>query len=319
MFEYLITRPLGWIIEQIYNLVSNYGLSIILFTVVVKLILLPLNVRSQRAMRKQQKVQPILAQLQEKYKNDQEKLQREIMKLYKENNISMTGGCLPMLIQFPILIGLYQVIQKPLSYLFGVNWAEADIINRVYDLQDKIVEMGYDIGNLANYTMEQLANMSQIQLSNWASIINGPTDPWHINFNFLGLDLSQNPSVVTDYLMKLDFSSNPAVFGLLLIPVLAVVSSVLTTKLTQKQTGQTNSANQQANQMTKSMTMMMPIMTAVFTFTLPAGMGVYWIISSVMQIVQQIVLNKVLEKNDEEIEIKIPERKQLHGKKSKKR
>ena len=81
MFEYLITRPLGWIIEQIYNLVSNYGLSIIIFTVVIKLILLPLNVRSQKSMRKQQKVQPILAQLQEKYKNDQETLQREMMKL----------------------------------------------------------------------------------------------------------------------------------------------------------------------------------------------------------------------------------------------
>lgn len=316
MFEYLITRPLGWIIEQIYNLVSNYGLSIIIFTVVIKLILLPLNVRSQKAMRKQQKVQPILAQLQEKYKNDQEKLQREMMKLYKENNISKTGGCLPMLIQFPILIGLYQVIQKPLSYLFGVNWMDQAVINKVYALRDA---MAPHIGNLATATEEQLANMSQIQLSNWASIINGTTDPWHINFDFLGLDLSQNPSIVADYIMKLDFSSNPAVFGLLLIPVLAVVSSVLTTKLTQKQSGQTNSANQQANQMSKSMTMMMPIMTAVFTFTLPAGMGVYWIISSVMQIVQQIVLNKVLEKNDEEIEIKIPERKQLHGKKSKKR
>ena len=313
MFEYLITRPLGWIIEQIYNLVSNYGLSIIIFTVVIKLILLPLNVRSQKAMRKQQKVQPILAQLQEKYKNDQEKLQREMMKLYKENNISMTGGCLPMLIQFPILIGLYQVIQKPLSYLFGVNWMDQAVINKVYELRN-----AYAKSNLINATEEQLANMSQIQLSNWASQHNGPTDPWHINFNFLGLDLSQNPSAVTDSIMRLDFSK-PAEFALLLIPVLAVVSSMLTTKLTQKQTGQTNSANQQANQMSKSMTMMMPIMTAVFTFTLPAGMGVYWIISSVMQIVQQIVLNKVLEKNDEEIEIKIPERKQLHGKKSKKR
>ena len=156
MFEYLITRPLGWIIEQIYNLVSNYGLSIIIFTVVIKLILLPLNVRSQKAMRKQQKVQPILAQLQEKYKNDQEKLQREMMKLYKENNISMTGGCLPMLIQFPILIGLYQVIQKPLSYLIGVDWMTQEVIDKVYMLRDA---MAPHIGNLATQTEEMLAKM----------------------------------------------------------------------------------------------------------------------------------------------------------------
>ncbi len=316
MFEFLITRPLGWIIEQIYNLVSNYGLSIIIFTIIVKLILLPLNVKSQKAMKKQQKIQPILAELQEKYKNDQQKLQTEMMKLYKENNISMTGGCLPMLIQFPILIGLYQVIQKPLSFILGVNWAEADVINKVYSLQDKIVELGADIGNLSNYTMEQLANMSQIQLSNWASIVNGATDPWVINFDFLNLDLSQTPSAVFDYIMKTDFTSNPAIFGLLLIPALAVLSQWASMKLTQKQTGQSTQGDSQAAQMSKSMNMMMPIMTLFFTFTLPSGMGLYWIVSSLMQIVQQLLLNKIIK---DDYEIKIPERKQLHGKKSKKR
>ena len=80
MFEYLITRPLGWIIEMIYSLVANYGLAIIIFTVIVKLILLPLNIKSQKAMRKQQKIQPILQELQKKYANDQEKLNREMMK-----------------------------------------------------------------------------------------------------------------------------------------------------------------------------------------------------------------------------------------------
>ena len=106
MFEFCITRPLGFIIQHIYNLVQNYGWSIILFTVVIKLILLPLQVKSQKSMKKQQKIQPLMAELQKKYANDKEKLQTETMKLYKENNVSMTGGCLPLLIQFPILIGL---------------------------------------------------------------------------------------------------------------------------------------------------------------------------------------------------------------------
>lgn len=307
---------MGWIIQQIYNLVANYGLSIIIFTVLIKLILLPLNIHSQKAMKKQQKVQPIIAQLQEKYKNDQEKLQREMMKIYKENNISMTGGCLPMFIQFPILIGLYQVIQKPLSYLKGVDWMQQAVIDKVYMLRDA---MASSIGSLAQQTEEQLANMSQIQLSNWAGIVNGPSDPWVINFNFLGLDLSNVPSEAFGYIMRLDFSDWSKIL-LLLIPILAVVSALLTNKITMLQTGQTKTNdNSQASQMQKSMLWMMPLMSGFFTLTLPSGLGIYWIISSVMQIVQQLVLNYYFDKKGEEIVVKIPEQKQLHGKKSKKR
>ena len=317
MFEIFITRPLGWIIEQIYNLVANYGLAIIIFTVIVKLILLPLNIKSQKAMRKQQKIQPILQELQKKYANDQEKLQKEMMKLYKENNVSMTGGCLPMLIQMPILIGLYQVIQKPLSYLMGVDWMAEDVINKVYMLRDTMADQ---IGNLATQTEEMLAKMSQIQLSQWAEIVNGPTDPWVINFNFLGLNLANTPSAAINYIMRLDFS-NWGVIALLLIPVLAVVSQVLTTKLTQIQSGQNTKDNSDnpANQMSKSMMMMMPLMTGLFTFTLPSGIGIYWIVSSITQLIQQLALNKYFENKGEEVIIKTPERKQLHGKKSKKR
>ena len=175
MFEYIITRPMGYIIEFIYNLVQNYGIAIILFTVVIKLILTPLNVKSQKSMRKQQKIQPYLAELQKKYANDQEKLNRETMKLYKENNISMAGGCLPMLIQMPILIGLYQVIQKPLSYLLHVNFNDPDVIRRVYALRD-----AYADSKLITRTEEQLANMNQINISQWAQL-NGDKD-WVINF-----------------------------------------------------------------------------------------------------------------------------------------
>lgn len=307
---------MGWIIEQIYNLVANYGLAIIIFTVIIKLILLPLNIKSQKAMKKQQKIQPIMQEIQKKYANDQEKLQRETMKLYKENNISMTGGCLPMLIQMPILIGLYQVIQKPLSYLVGVDWMQQDVIDKVYMLRDT---MAASIGNLATQTEEMLAKVSQIQMSQWAEVVNGPTDPWVINFNFLGLNLANTPSAALNYIMRLDFS-DWSVIALLLIPVLAVVSQLLTTKLTQVQTGQKSAqGDDKANQMNKTMMMMMPVMTGVFTFTLPSGIGIYWIISSLVQLVQQLALNKYFDSKGEDFTIKAPERKQLHGKKSKKR
>ena len=314
MFEWLITRPMGYIIQFIYNLVSNYGLAIILFTIIIKLILLPLNVKSQKSMKKTQKIQPILAELQEKYANDKEKLQRETMKLYKENNVSMTGGCLPMLIQLPILIGLYQVIQKPLTYILNIDWSTA--ADEVIRLRDAVVGMGQNIGNLANAGVDTIQSTGQIQLSNWAGIVGGGTHPWGINFNFLGLNLSYAPSEGLTELMNGNFA-NISIILLLLIPVLAVAASFASMKISQIQSGQNN--NSQANQSAKVMTFIGPVMTLIFTFTLPAGLGLYWIISSAVQIVQQIALNYYLDrKKGDDFVVKIPEKKHNHGKKRKK-
>jgi YidC/Oxa1 family membrane protein insertase len=321
MFEFFITRPLGWIIQVIYNLVANYGLAIILFTIVVKLILLPLNIRSQKAMRKTQKIQPLLAEIQQKYANDKEKLQREMTKLYRENNVSMTGGCLPMLIQFPILIGLYQVIQKPLSFIIGVDWSLESVTNEIYRLRDAV---GSIAGNLAGQTADVIQKSGQLQLSQWAQKVgtngtlldgvSGGAHPWALNFNFLGLDISQTPSKAFSQIFSGNFT-NISVIALLLIPILAVVASIISMKITQAQSGQINN---QAAQSTKMMNYIMPLMTAFFTVTLPAGLGLYWIISSVVQITQQLAINHYLERKGEDIVVKIPEKKYNHGKKRKK-
>ena len=326
--------PMGFIIEQIYKLVANYGIAIIIFTVIIKMILIPLNIRSQKAMKKQQKIQPVIMELQKKYANDQEKLQREMLKIYKENNISMTGGCLPMLIQMPILIGLYQVIQRPLTYLLHVDWgdmtnASNPLVMEVMRLKDAMVNLGYNLGSYLQATAEQIIKTGQIQLSKWAETIGtqgtflegvtGGTHPWVINFNFFGLDLSNAPSAAFSRIMALDFSQW-GIIALLLIPILAVVASIVSMKITQAQTGQNNKSaeNNQAAQMSKSMSLMMPIMTAFFTITLPAGLGLYWIISSVVQIVQQVALNFYFDKKGEDVVVTIPEKKQIHGKKRKK-
>ena len=182
LFELVITRPLGFIIRTIYNLVQNYGLSILLFTVVIKLILMPLQVKSQKAMKKQQKIQPIVAELQKKYANDQQKLQSEMMKVYKENGVSMTGGCLPLLIQFPILIGLYRVIQRPITYIRGVNFADETVLERVKTVISQMTEKFPDvIGKLSSVSPEQMQKTYQIQLSNWADKLGLAKDfGWHI-------------------------------------------------------------------------------------------------------------------------------------------
>lgn len=310
---------MGFIIEFIYNLVQNYGFSIIIFTVLIKLILMPLAVKSQKAMRKQQKIQPYMMELQQKYANDKEKLQQETMKLYKENNISMTGGCLPLLIQFPILIGLYRVIQKPLTYLLGVDFKLTETLSRVTEIMTRMTAEHADIiGKLSTATAEQVANNSQIQLSKWVSILNGPNDPWVINFGFLGLDLSVVPSVSVNYILSGKFMYLDRVL-LILIPLIAILTTWLSMKQSQKMTQMPKNAQQEnpAASMNKSMNLMMPIMTGIFTFTLPSGLGLYWIVSNLMQILQQYLLNQYFKKKGDDFDVKIPERNRKNSKKRK--
>lgn len=318
MFEFFITKPLGWIIQLIYNLVQNYGVAIILFTAVVKLILLPLQIKSQKSMKKQQMIQPIIAQLQQKYANDKEKLQMEMMKVYKENNVSMAGGCLPTLIQFPILIGLYQVIQKPLSYLMNLDFKATDVMERIHQVVERMVEVGAqaNVGNLASMGVEELAKniqkLNQIPFLTWTRYLNeqfGEFADWVLNFNFLGLDLSKNPSAGFSALISGNFENLSTVL-LLLIPAVAIFATWFSLRQTQKQSGQTTQATDAspAASMTKSMNLIMPIMTGVFTFTLPAAMGIYWIASSVMQIVTQYILNAYFDKKEDDFVVKIPEK-----------
>ena len=247
LFE-LITVPLGYIIEMIYNLVQNYGLSIIIFTIIVKMLLIPLNIKSQKAMKKQQKIQPILAELQKKYANDQQKLQTEMMKLYKENDVSMMGGCLPMLIQFPILIGLYRVIQGPLKYLLHVDINDTAVVEKIEKIVALMTEhFPAEIGNFTRYSAQDLFKNYQIQLASWSEKVLDATDAWSINFNFLGLNLAEIPSKAISCLTSGDFSQIGTI-ALLIIPAFAILTTWLSMKQSQKMSGQTqaNGENQAA-------------------------------------------------------------------------
>lgn len=328
----IIAIPLGWILRLIYNLVQNYGLAIILFTVVIKLIIFPLTFKSQKAMKKQQKIQPIIADLQKKYANDQQKLSQEMMKVYKENNVSMAGGCLPLLIQMPVLLGLYRVIQRPLTHLLGVDVKAAETVAKVQEIIQRMsVEWPNTFSKYASYLpdkveklQELLLGNEQIRLSTWSTNLFGATDSWSINFNFLGLDLAEVPSQAIKYLGQIFDGNfqNLSIVLLLIIPVVAVFTTWLSMRQTQKMSGQNNAA--QANNaenpaasMSKSMNIMMPIMTGIFAFTLPSGLGVYWIISNIFQMVQQYFLNSYFDKKGDDFVVKIPETNRKNSKKRK--
>ncbi len=318
IFEICITRPLGFLIRLIYDLVSNYGLAIILFTIIVKLILLPLQIKSQKAMKKQQKIQPIIQELQKKYANDQQKLQQEMMKVYKENNVSMTGGCLPLLIQMPILLALYRVIQRPLTYIKGIDFTSEAVIESVKTVMASAKESIPNlVGNLGDLSVDQIFANYQIQLCTLTDKLGMSGElGWDVNFNFLGLDLSGVPSSAVNAIMAGNFSDIGTVL-LILIPALAIFTTWLSMKQTQSmsQAPTSNNDDNPAQSMSKSMSMMMPIMTGIFTFTLPSGIGIYWIMSSVVQMVQQVILNKYFDSREDDFVVKVPNKNRKNSKK----
>lgn len=311
IFTWLIVQPMGFIIEFIYNFIPNYGVALILFTILIKLLILPLNLKSQRSMVKQQKLMPQIQELQRKYANDKEKLNKEMMELYQANGANPATGCLPLLLQFPIIIGLFQVIQKPLSYMLRVNFNAPENINKVIELQ-QIVANNPDLsamapGGFLESTMEGLANNFQIAMSNFAAnpAVQGFSD-WVINFNFLGLDLSRYPSEVWGPLNSLLTGQvSPQLWTtlpLLLIPVLSGLTSWLLSKMSGSNSPQTSAAADGSNtaaSMNKSMMLMMPIMSILFTFSLPAGVGLYWIVSNVAQMIQQYFTVAYFKKKEE--------------------
>ena len=304
IFSTLITQPLGFILRTIYGFVGNYGWSIIIFTILIKLILFPLTYKSQKSMEKQKRIQPLLTELQAKYANDKEKLQKEMSKLYQENGINPLGGCLPMLLQFPILIGLYQVISRPLTYLLNIRLTDAGVVDKLNLLITKFAQTGGTFEKYGSMTAETLYNRAQIVVSKY-----GPTvgfDEFFVNFNFFGMDLSAFPSsVVTP--IKQGLIPTLGTLALVLIPLLAAFTTWLSSKLMQpsKEDAQRANANSEntAADMSKSMTYMMPIMTGFITFTLPTGMGLYWIVSNVMQILQQRVIEFIMKRKGEDVDV----------------
>lgn len=289
----IINVPLGYLFRIIYMVVKNYGWALVLFTVITKAILLPLSIKQQKSMSKMQAVQPKLNEIQRKYQYDKEKLNQETMKIYQENKINPMGGCLPLLIQFPVLIGLYNIIRMPLTYVLKFGSGVFPTVQQVLDI---LTPMGFtgtihDEIKIADYLFNTQGALEAVQAAfPQANIIT-------LDFNFLGMNLSQTPNFLV-------------LSPLLLIPVLAGVTSYLTSWITNKLNGNSaKSSNGQENTTAstmQTMTYIFPFMTVFFAFSLPAGLGFYWILSNIVQIIQQVVLTKYFAKTA------VPEESHVH-------
>jgi YidC/Oxa1 family membrane protein insertase len=292
-----IAYPLGKFLYFIYNTLAfnNYGLAIIIFTAIVRLVLLPLTIKQYKSSTKMQLIQPQLQDIQKKYKYDREKMNQEMMKLYSENNINPAGGCLPLLIQMPIILSLYWVIVQPLKFMLNKT---AEQINTLVNIASNA--MG---GNTLTNIQRELTTLNFFNENReYLSQVTGILDASElIDFNFLGLELGRTAT----YSPKILFGPEASIYlPLLLLPIIGVITTYFSSKMAMPAPadGKGSTDNNMANSMSKSMLYMGPVITLLFSFQLPAGVILYWITGYVVQIFQQLYINKVLKKQMKEAE-----------------
>lgn len=288
---YYICVPFAWLVRLFYNLTNSYGVALILFTLVIKLIMLPFQMKSKKSMMRMSRVSGQMQELQKRYAKNQAKLQEEMQKLYEEEGVNPMSGCLWSLIPFPILIALYSIIRQPITHFMMLS----------KDVLQTVVQSAADAGvNLTNIVMMdkatgtpalkdglyQLASYGQINLVKAVQEmgLSTPEGWFDMNYNFLGLDLTATP---WEYVKNFTFTW--AVIGVILIPILAGLSQFVFSKLTMKTQPQADAAGGASM---KSMMYMMPLFSVYIAFIMPAALGVYWIAQSVFSLIQEAILNK---------------------------
>ena len=280
----IIRAPFAWLFMLFYSITHSYGLSILLFALVVKLILLPFQMKSKKSTMRMSSLNPRIKELEKKYEGDQQKYQEAVAKLYKDEKVNPMSGCLWSLIPFPILIALYQVVRQPLTCLMKLTSDQVTL------LTEKFTELGlYDAGAVkAAYSELALAEVIHGNFDTAKELVSEVLD---LNFNFLGMNLAEFPQ--WNFFTKVDWSNAgewlPAL-GLFLIPFISAFLSYLSSKVASR--GTATDTNGTAN----TMLLTMPLISLYICFVMPGVMGVYWIASSVFAILQELLLNKRFEK-----------------------
>lgn len=342
-----IAKILGYLMEGIFSVldligIPNIGLSIILFTIVIYLLLMPLTIKQQKFSKLSAKMNPELMAIQDKYKNRKDNdsmmaMNAETQAVYAKYGVSPSGSCVQLLIQMPILFALYRVIYAIPAYvgkigdtfrvlaskiisvdnaaflqnsgsdsiskivaMYGKSITEGnmqngviDVLNKLTSTDMKLISEHYDLSSLkyqGEYIISQIGAEGEV-------ITRGLIDRYN---NFLGINIGNSPS----FMVKEAWNADGGIQWLmiivaLIIPVLSAVTQWINTKLMPQ--ASTGNQNDQQNSMAQSMKMMnttMPIMSAIFCFTLPAGMGLYWIAGSVVRSIQQIIINRHIDKMD---------------------
>ena len=320
-----IANLLGYVLNLIYNIVNNYGLAIILFTILLRVLMIPVNFKQTKNLKKSSIIQEKSKEIQKLYANNQEQMNKEIMNLYKENNMSPLSGCLTSIVTLFLFISVFYIVSRPLTYM---RHLDQSIITQYTD-EIYNINSNEEIQNVVSNEVTSTENTTTTNNNNnrrtypEIAIIREKGDEderVHLNMNFLGLDLSDIPT------------QNYSNWTVYIIPVLYVVTTFISLKLNEMMTKKRKedaAANKVVterivsrdenkeekmlvptekteddetidtmNDMTKTMTWMMPIMSVSISLIAPLGLALYWLVGNIFMIVERLITNKIIEKED---------------------
>lgn len=287
----------GYLLNFIYNLVGNYGLAIILFCIVVKILMLPISIKQQKSMKASARLQQKMKEIQFKYKNDPERLNQATIEMYREEKVSPFSGCLSAIVQIILILSVFYLVRSPLTYMKKIDPDTITKYKEVLSEEQLSVSSGYP-------EIDIIREISVLREKDNDKINQEELDKMQINMEFLGLDLSQIPS------------KNLPDFKVLIIPVLYVLTSIISMKITTatqnnkkvKMLEEENKSKEKddenidmtemMNQMNKNMSITFPIMYLLVALVAPLGLALYWLINSILMIGERLLLNKFIK--DEE-------------------
>lgn len=278
----ILNIPMGYILQFCYKIIPNYALALLLFTLIMKLVLLPLSIRQQKNSIKQAKLRPKEMAIRKRYagrtdKVTQQKMQEEVMELYKKENYNPVGGCLPLFLQFPIIIALYNVIRSPLTYICDLS---RDTIISIYAQLGGVETSAVNFGQIVQ--IDLITQMREHFSEITALLPEGFAESRLPSFTMFGgaINLADKPTLALNWLV--------------LLPIVAFATTFLSMKITRKFTYQPPQQEGQDNVAAsmKIMDFTMPLMTLWIAFTVPAILGLYWIYQNLLGMFQQIFLFK---------------------------
>lgn len=303
-FGEIVTWPFAKVMVFFYNLTGSYGLSLILFSFMVNLVLAPFMAKSKKSMMRTTRLQPRIQEIQRRHEGNQQKLNAEMQKLYQEEGVTPLSGCLWSLLPLFLLIPLYSIIRMPITRMMG---ADSSVVQKLSEIfADQIAGLGNRATAYKEIVLTELAH------KNWETI---PAELksaglMDIDLSFLGVSLGETPNWRT-------ILTGPwtwAAIGLFLIPLLCAGLSWLSMKITSANNPTTAQQDAASQGMSKSMNLMMPLMSLVFCFMMPAAMGIYWMANSVFAMIRDVILTKHYKK---QLDIEDAERQALRSEREK--
>ena len=300
----------GFILDFIYEIVKNYGIAIIIFSILIKLLMIPISIKQQKTMKKSVKIQAKMKEIQFKYKNNPEKLNQETMELYKNENMSPFSGCFSAIAQIILLFAVFYLVRSPLTYMKKVD---ANVIEKYTKIAQENelstnsaypeIELIRELNNIRNLANVEKTDEAEDENTDLVEINEQELDSMYINMDFFGLNLAQVPTQSSDWKAYI-------------IPVLYVLVAIISMRITnpttnkpqvtesienndEKSLAKTEEEFDPMAQMNKNMNMMFPVMYLAVALIAPLGLALYWLMNSLLMMLERLALNKLLKDEEE--------------------